>query len=72
MKLQTVIHRKNIIYFTVGLAMLTIMGILGVDTYLPSIPDIAKEFKKCLNHAVVDYGLYPMHWFWTANFWSII
>lgn len=46
MKLQTVIHRKNIIYFTVGLAMLTIMGILGVDTYLPSIPDIAKEFEK--------------------------
>lgn len=73
MKLQTIIHRKNILFFTVGLALLTMMGILGVDTYLPSIPDIAKEFeKKCLNHAVVDYGLYPLHRFWTANFWPII
>ncbi|ETJ36462.1 Bicyclomycin resistance protein [human gut metagenome] len=46
MKSQAVIHRKNILFFTIGLSLLTIMGILGVDTYLPSIPDIAKEFRQ--------------------------
>ncbi|VDZ57566.1 bicyclomycin/multidrug efflux system [Citrobacter freundii] len=73
MKLQTVIHRKNIIYFTVGLAMLTIMGILGVDTYLPSIPDIAKEFEKNVSTTQLSIMVYTLCiGFWTANFWSII
>ncbi|MDE5192386.1 MFS transporter [Citrobacter freundii] len=60
MKLQTVIHRKNIIYFTVGLAMLTIMGILGVDTYLPSIPDIAKEFEKNVSTTQLSIMVYTL------------
>lgn len=71
MKSQAVIHRKNILFFTIGLSLLTIMGILGVDTYLPSIPDIAKEFRQNIP-AIVYHGLYHLYRFWTANFWPII
>ncbi|EKS5371917.1 multidrug effflux MFS transporter [Salmonella enterica] len=60
MKLQTVIHRKNILFFTVGLALLTMMGILGVDTYLPSIPDIAKEFEKNVSTTQLSIMVYTL------------
>lgn len=60
MKLQTIIHRKNILFFTVGLALLTMMGILGVDTYLPSIPDIAKEFEKNVSTTQLSIMVYTL------------
>ncbi len=60
MKSQAVIHRKNILFFTIGLSLLTIMGILGVDTYLPSIPDIAKEFRQNIPSMQLSIMVYTL------------
>lgn len=52
------INRQTLSFFTFGLALLTMMGILGVDTYLPSIPDIAKEFNKSLSSTQLSIMVY--------------
>ncbi|HGJ5897360.1 MFS transporter [Arsenophonus apicola] len=54
------INRQNLAFFTFGLALLTMMGILGVDTYLPSIPDIAKEFNKSLSSTQLSIMAYTL------------
>lgn len=54
------INRQTLSFFTFGLALLTMMGILGVDTYLPSIPDIAKEFNKSLSSTQLSIMVYTL------------
>ncbi|MDR5616374.1 MAG: MFS transporter [Arsenophonus sp.] len=54
------INRQNLKFFTFGLALLTMMGILGVDTYLPSIPDIAAEFNKSLSSTQLSIMVYTL------------
>lgn len=54
------INRQNIKFFTFGLALLTMMCILGVDTYLPSSPDIAAEFNKSLSSTQLSIMFYTL------------
>ncbi|MFV9997693.1 MAG: MFS transporter [Arsenophonus endosymbiont of Dermacentor nuttalli] len=54
------INRQNLGFFTFGLALLTMMGILGVDTYLPSMSDIAKEFNKSISSTQLSIMVYTL------------